>query len=269
MAKAKGVPWSRAHMLMALNLYGKLPFGQLDSRNTVIRETAKKMGRTANSLAMKLNNFASLDPVQRARGIKGLSGATKKDKAMWDEFHSDFDDLGPESEELLHNLFTSDPNRDIDFLEPRGVVVTEPSKSITDYLTEASALVRVRRGQQFFRQTILRAYGVRCCISGLNIPELLVASHIKPWRAFPSERLNPRNGLCLSKLHDAAFDCGLIAIDTEFRVILSQRIRDFLPQPTIEENFLEFEGTQIRSPEKTAQPEEKFLTFHREAIFQK
>jgi hypothetical protein len=255
-------------MLMALNLYGKLEFGQLDSRNRIIRETAEKMGRTANSLAMKLNNFASLDPVQKARGIKGLSGATKNDKAMWDEFQNDFDDLGPESEELLHNLFTSDPNRDVDFLEPSGVVVTNPSKSFPDSPTEAVSLVRVRRGQQFFRQTILRAYGIRCCISGVNIPELLVASHIKPWGTFPSERLNPRNGLCLSKLHDAAFDCGLIAIDAGFRMILSRRIRDFLPQPIIERTFLDFEGLQIQSPEKTAQPDSEFLRYHRDAIFQ-
>jgi len=268
MAKAASVLWSREHMLMALNLYGKLPFGQLDSRNGIIRETAKKMGRTANSLAMKLNNFASLDPVQTARGIKGLSGATKKDKAMWDEFRSNIGVLGPESEELLHNLFTSDPNRDIDFLGSSRVVVTKASKSFPDYPTEANALVKVRRGQQFFRQTILRAYGIRCCISGVNIPELLVASHIKPWGTFPRERLNPRNGLCLSKLHDAAFDCGLIAIDADFRVILSSRIRDFLPQPTIEKIFLEFEGAQIRSPEKTAQPDSNFLNFHRETIFQ-
>jgi hypothetical protein len=268
MAKATGVPWSREHMLMALNLYGKLSFGQFDRKNRAIRETAEKMGRTASSLAMKLNNFASLDPVQKARGIKGLSRATKKDRMIWDEFHSDLDHLGPESEELLHDLFTSDPNRDVDFLATSGVVVTEPSKPIPDYPTEASALVRVRRGQQFFRQTILRAYGIRCCISGVNVPELLVASHIKPWSTFPSERLNPRNGICLSKLHDAAFDCGLIAIDAEFRVVLSRRIRSFLPQPIIETNFLAFERTKIQPPEKTAQPDARFLKFHRETIFQ-
>ena len=65
MSKAPNVKWTREHLLMALNLYCKLPFGKFHSGNHVIIEVARKMGRTANSLAMKLCNFASLDPVQR------------------------------------------------------------------------------------------------------------------------------------------------------------------------------------------------------------
>src|SRR5271170_4577008 len=68
--------------------------------------------------------------------------------------------------------------------------------------TESKATVKIRRGQQFFRQSILTAYGVRCCISGINVPRLLVASHIRPWSDFPDDRLNPRNGLCLSPFSD-------------------------------------------------------------------
>jgi putative restriction endonuclease len=59
---------------------------------------------------------------------------------------------------------------------------------------------------------------VRCCISGINVPRLLVASHIKPWSEFPEERLDPRNGLCLSSIHDAAFDAGLITLDKKLSV---------------------------------------------------
>jgi len=127
--------------------------------------------------------------------------------------------------------------------------------------------VRVRRGQQFFRQTVLNAYGVRCCISGINVPRLLVASHIKPWRDFPKERLDPRNGLCLSSLHDAAFDAGLITLDKKLKVVLSSRLRSFFPQPTLEQNFIPFEGNSIRLPEKLTEPSAEFLSFHRRKIF--
>ncbi len=72
MAKAPAVKWTREHFLIALNLYYKLPFGKLHRGNPIIIESAKKMGRTPNSLAMKLCNFASLDPVQLARGVRGL-----------------------------------------------------------------------------------------------------------------------------------------------------------------------------------------------------
>jgi hypothetical protein len=233
-------------------------------------EVASKMGRTPSSLAMKLSNLASLDPVQQARGIKGLSGASQQDREMWNEFHSNLNDLAPESEQLLHDLFTTDNDREVDFLE-RDKVRLEPSATLTQPTgpTETISSVRVRRGQQFFRQTVLNSYGVRCCISGINVPRLLVASHIKPWRDFPKERLDPRNGLCLSTLHDAAFDAGLITLDKKFRVVLSSRLRSFFPQPTLEQNFIPFESNSIRLPEKLTEPSAAFLSFHRRKIFVK
>src|SRR5258708_36151463 len=121
MPNAPSVKWTREHSLIALNLYCKLPFGSFDQRNPIVREVASRMGRTPSSLAMKLSNLASLDPVQRARGIKGLSGASKQDREMWDEFQSEINILGPESEQLLHNLFTTDDDREVDFLERDNV----------------------------------------------------------------------------------------------------------------------------------------------------
>ena len=94
MAKAQAVKWTREHTLIALNLYCKLPFGQLHKGNPIIKEVAAKMGRPANSLAIKLYNLASLDPVQRARGVKGLEGASKQDRLMWNEFQGNLSVLG-------------------------------------------------------------------------------------------------------------------------------------------------------------------------------
>ncbi len=212
---------------------------------------------------MKLVNFASLDPVQQARGVRGLPGATKQDREMWNEFHANLSTLGTESEELLHNLFTKDDAKELDFLSRDKVRLVVPSGP-----TETQATVKVRRGQQFFRQAVLTAYDVRCCISGINVPRLLVASHIKPWGKFPDCRLNPRNGLCLSTLHDAAFDAGLITLDEKLKVVLSKRLRSYFPQSALEQNFVPFEGKLIRLPTKLAEPSEDFLCYHREEIFQ-
>lgn len=263
MAKAPAVKWTREHLLVALNLYCKLPFGSFDHRNSIIKEVAAKMGRSANSLAMKLSNFASLDPVHRARGVKGLESASKLDRMMWNEFQSNTLELGAESEQKLHDLFTKDENKEVDFLAPDKVRIVPPSGP-----TEVQTTIKARRGQQFFRQAILRAYGIRCCISGINVPRLLVASHIKPWGDFPDDRLNPRNGLCLSSLHDAAFDSGLITLDDRFKVVLSNSLQKFFPQPALEQNFLPFAGQPIRFPDKLAEPDTNFLRYHREQIFQ-
>jgi len=263
MAKAPAVKWTREHLLIALNLYCKLPFGSFDRDNAVVKEVAAKMGRTSNSLAMKLCNFASLDPVQRARGVKGLEGASRQDREMWAKFHAKLPALGAQSEELLHDLFTKDDTKEVDFLTRDKVRLVAPSGP-----TETQATGKARRGQQFFRQAVLTAYDVRCCISGINVPRLLVASHIKPWGKFPAERLNPRNGLCLSTLHDAAFDAGLITLDEKLNVVLGKRLRSYFPQPALEQNFLSFEGQPIRLPEKLAEPDGDSLRYHREEVFQ-
>jgi len=264
MAKAPSVEWTREHSLIALNLYCKLPFGKLHHRNPIIIDVAKKMGRSANSLAMKLCNFASLDPVQRARGIKGLQGASQQDRKMWAEFQSNLPVLGSESEQMLHDLFTVDNERELDFLG-RDKVRIERAPPIGP--TEITTTVKARRGQQFFRQAILNAYGIRCCVSGINVPRLLVASHIKPWKEFPDERLNPKNGLCLSCLHDAAFDNGLISFDDKNKLVLSKLLRNYFPQPALEQNFAKYEGRAICLPEKLAEPNPAFLRYHYEHIF--
>lgn len=269
MSKRVAVKWSREHFLIALNLYCKLPFGQLHKGNRLIIEVASKMGRTPSSLAMKLSNFASLDPVQRSRGIRGLQGATKQDRELWDEFQSNMVTLGPTSEELLHDLFTTDQSREVDLLQRDKVHLERPAiRIMPEGPTETMASVKVRRGQQFFRQSVLNAYGVSCCISGITVPRLLVASHIRPWSAFPENRMDLRNGLCLSSLHDAAFDSGLMTLDEGFRVVLSKRLKAHFPQPMLEQNFVPFEGQKIRLPEKLAEPDDKGLEYHRGSIFQ-
>jgi putative restriction endonuclease len=262
MATSSPIKWTREHLLIALNLYCKLPFGSFDRNNAVVKEVAEKMGRSPSSLAMKLSNLASFDPVHRARGVKGLAGASKLDQAMWNEFQANTQLLGEKSEQLLHDLFTKDQSKEVDFLTRDKVQIVPPSGP-----TEKQATVKVRRGQQFFRQAVLNAYDIRCCISGINVPLLLVASHIKPWGKFPAERLNPRNGLCLSTLHDAAFDTGLITLDQSLNVVLSKRLRKFFPQPALEQNFVPFEGKPIRLPDKLAEPDTEFLRYHREVLF--
>jgi predicted restriction endonuclease len=98
------------------------------------------------------------------------------------------------------------------------------------------------------------------------VPQLLIASHILPWGGHPKERTNPRNGLCLARTHDAAFDAGLITLDEKWRLVLSSRLRDYLPNQTLEENFKAYEGKPIQLPDKF-QPDGAFMRRHREEVF--
>lgn len=95
----RGRPWAREELIIVFNLYCSMPFGQMHSRNHVIIEMAQVLGRTASSVAMKLVNFASFDPAHQARGVSGLKGASHADRAIWDEFHADWERLAFESEQ--------------------------------------------------------------------------------------------------------------------------------------------------------------------------
>src|SRR5690606_36917730 len=81
---------------------------------------------------------------------------------------------------------------------------------------EKERLVRTRVNRGFFRKTILASYNNTCCITGLKMPEMLVAGHIIPWAEDEQNRMNPRNGLCINALHDKAFEVGLLSITPKY-----------------------------------------------------
>ncbi len=78
--------------------------------------------------------------------------------------------------------------------------------------TEAERWVVQRVGQNLFRNALLDYWQGRCCVTGLALPELLRASHIKPWARCDSdeERLDVFNGLLLAPHLDALFDGGWV-----------------------------------------------------------
>lgn len=261
---AAGRRWTREELLVALNLYHKLTFGQLHARQPAILAVAEKLNRGANSLALKLCNFASLDPALKVRGIKGLQGASSLDREAWKQFHETLDESAPASEEALRRLFELDESRELEVVPKEGIRIRRrPDQGAT----ETTAQVKQRRGQDYFRDAVINNFGGRCGVTRLEVRELLIASHILPWGTHPEERLNVRNGLCLSRLHDAAFDRGLIAFDDERKMILSSRLKAALPQTAIRDNFGAYEGQPLHLPDDAALPDNQFLTFHRTRIF--
>jgi putative restriction endonuclease len=257
--------WKRDELLVALNVYHKLTFGQLHARNPAIVMLAEKLRRGPNSVAMKLCNFASLDPALKLRGIKGLQGASALDRTMWNEFHESLEQAVPASEEALRKLFGADRTADLEVLPKEGVRVRKRRPPAGP--TEVLANVKLRRGQEYFRDAVLNNFGGRCGITGLAIRELLVASHILPWGRNPAQRLNVRNGISLSRLHDAAFDCGLISFDKELRLLLSPRLKCELSQRAAVENFGAYAGEPLHLPHDAVPPEPAFLAQHRLRVF--
>lgn len=247
--------WTREQLLLAINLYYGIPFGRQHKGAPEVVELARAIGRTPSAVAMKLNNFTSIDPSEQGR-VKGLAGASDRDRQVWAEFHRDGASMAAESEALwTANVGSGSTNE------------TRPSDDASfDGPTEATRSTTVRRAQSFFRRAVLSAYDRRCCISGIPVPELLVASHIIPWADSAADRVNPANGLCLSRLHDGAFDVGLVTFDEERRLVLSKRLREHLTNAVMRESFERFEGKPLRPPARCV-PEKRFLDYHREKRF--
>lgn len=233
-----------------------MPFSKAVKTNPDVIRVAKMIGRTPSAVAFKLGNFGSFDPELKKRGIGGLPNVSRLDKEIWDEFNSNWEELAYESERLIAE-FDKRPIEDAANIDVTDLPVGRERESV----------VKARVNQSFFRQAILSSYGGKCCITGMNIPSLLVASHIVPWSKDKDNRTNPRNGLCLNALHDRAFDNGLLTITKDYRVKFSRRLGDLGDSNFIKESFYSFEDKEITLPNKF-QPDKGFLLFHNKEVFQ-
>ena len=140
---------------------------------------------------------------------------------------------------------------------------------ITKEGEDVASETKRRRGQDYFRRMILANYCSRCALTGINIPQLLMASHIIPWsdKSHTQDRLNPSNGICLSALYDKAFDKGLITISPDdYAVRLSSALREYETQDYYDKHFGSIAGMRITLPTEYL-PNRDFLAYHREKVF--
>lgn len=247
-----GEAWTREEHLIAFEVYNRIPFGKIHMGNPDVIELAALLGRKVGSASRKLANFARLDPFHQQRGVKGLSHGAKGEEEVWNEFRTNPEEFAFESQRLL--------------AERGGKSVEDLAQIETDDLPpegkERDAIVRVRVNQSFFRRRVLSAYDFRCCVTGLSVTSLLVASHIMPWAEDANNRLNPRNGLCLNALHDRAFECGLMWIEKDFTVKMSPRLGAKEKAMSAAATWLlGFDGTRLVLPD-TFQPDPKLLMNH-------
>lgn len=247
--------WTREELILAVNLYCKLPFGRLHRLNPEVIHLANLIGRTPSSVAYKLVNFASLDPSLKARGIKGASNASKLDKEIWNEFFNNWDILPFESEKMLASF----ENTTIERLNHI------PENELPKEGKMREQVVKVRVNQSFFRSSILASYNNTCCITGIQHPEFLIAGHIKPWSIDEKNRLNPQNGIAINALHDKAFENGYITITTDYKIKISPILLKNKNQQTLD-FFSKFNDQSIILPSRFL-PDVEFLKYHNEERF--
>jgi len=246
--------WTRNEQLLALRLYCLLPFGKLHKGNGDIIAVAKAISRTPSAVAMKACNFASLDP---ALERKGLGNASQSDRELWEEFIGNSEKISSDAEETYQQAVKTDTENYPQLIPaiPKGE-------------TESIRTVRMRRVQSFFRKSLLVSYRGCCALTGLNVPELLISSHIIPWSKNKARRADPTNGILLNVLYDKLFDKGLITFDDDFKVIVSECLHYDSKVNKKFQSVFEIEGLQLNLPDRF-HPDISAINYRRQNIFQK
>lgn len=248
--------WTRDELILAINLYYRLPFGRLHRTNPEVIHLANLIGRTPNSIAYKLVNFASLDPSLKARGIKGAVNTSKLDEEIWNEFFTRLDEVSFESEKLLARFEDST-------IEKLNNI---PENELPKEGKTREQIVKIRVNQSFFRSSILASYNNTCCITGINQPSFLIAGHIKPWSLDEKNRLNPQNGIAINALHDKAFENGLLTITPDYKIKISSILLKQKKSQSVEDYFLKYHNQDIILPSRFL-PDIEFLKYHNEERF--
>lgn len=123
--------------------------------------------------------------------------------------------------------------------------------------------INARIKQSRFRKKVLGNFSFKCCISGIKEEDLLVASHIIPWKDRTTSRLDPTNGLCLFITYDKLFDKGYFTLTDDYKIIIVGNLAKY--SQDLQQILNGIDGKHITSPIK--QINKEYIEYHRTKIF--
>lgn len=146
-----------------------------------------------------------------------------------------------------------------DYLYKNTILSILPRRGIPHDRDETKAL------QVFYKDTLFHEFSHSCPLCDINLPHMLIASHIKPFRdcAHIFEAIDHNNGLLLCRNHDYLFDQGYISFNEQGYILLSEEL---LNRANFEERFTLHKNDQL-SQEYLTRDRLLFLRYHREHIF--
>lgn len=255
--------WSPEETMMAFALYCILPPSECDDTGSDVQRLASALGRSANSVSLKIWNIAAHDVNRQARGRIGMTHGSKLDALVWDWYAAEGDVFLSRCIDLLSNaLVRAKQIPGVNAIDGYSYLDTATRVLLGD---ERTGTVLQRVNQSYFRHTLLKNYRGVCCITGIRLLPLLLASHIKPWKAStPVEKTAASNGLLLNAFHDRAFDQGLIALDDDYRIVVAH---GNVEHSEVNDRWLyDFEGKRIDLPVVNP-PSHAFLDYHHRHVF--
>ena len=264
--------WSREETMMAFALYIVLEPRECDDNGLDVQRLASFLHRTPDSVALKIWNIAAHDVNRKAQSKAGMKHGSKLDSQVWQWYAENPDAFMAECLDLLQHALLQANKRHF-HPAPLASDRYSPLETATRLLLdrhnpegdERKATTIQRINQSYFRNSLLLNYQCTCCITGMQIPSMLIASHIKPWKAStPTEKTAASNGLLLNAFHDRAFDQGLISIDDGYRIMVNH---DKVRHSPINDQWLyAFEDQRIMLP-SISRPSHEFIEYHHKHIF--
>lgn len=241
------VKWSKEEVIVAYALYCITPLNKLNTSNLVIQQVSDLINPSLQSLVMRMRNFIALDENNKSKGLKNIA---KIDREIYEEFKTDWKSLASFAEDFIGlSIFNTSPINGSKILS-----------SLTDRY-------KVNKERQFFRASVFATYEGACTISGLTIPSLLTASHIKPYSACKNsnERTTPENGILLNAFYDKAFDKGLFTICPNFKIYITKELKHI--DDSCVQNWLAIlPSTSVFVPKRFC-PRQEFLEYHNDMVF--
>lgn len=250
--------WTKDELMLVMNLYTKLRYGQFNYRNLEVIKLAELIGKTPGAVAFKLVHLSRQDPKHKDR-VKGLANPGKNAIEMYNEFANNWDEMLYQSEVLLAKY----QNKNVEEITLNQEEIKEIQKDILSGKIgkDIERVVKTRVNQSLFRKVVINNYANSCAVCGLSIQNLLVASHILKWSESHHNRLNPENGLCLCNIHDRAFELGYIGINSDYSILISNELKQIKEKETFSSLFGRHENQSILLPDKFY-PNITFLETH-------
>ena len=182
--------------MMAFALYIVLEPRECDDKGLDVQRLASFLHRTPSSVALKIWNIAAYDANRKACGRVGMKHGSKLDSQVWQWYAEDPDAFMKQCLDVLRRALLQ-ANASNFTPAPLAPDRHSPLETATALLIDEHAPTKEERpitmlqrvNQSYFRNSLLQNYHGTCCITGMQIPKLLIASHIKPWKAStPNEK---------------------------------------------------------------------------------
>ena len=127
---------------------------------------------------------------------------------------------------------------------------------------EREAMRKYRLNQDKLRDLTLKNFNGQCCLSRIDVKEILVCSHIKPWAVSEEdEKCDLDNTLMLAAIWDRLFDRGFISFADSGKIKVSKKLTISNCQKIGIQREFALDKKFLTDGRK------KYLKYHREYIF--